>query len=820
MKASTYADWPRWMLWGRFLKSWAIALAAESRYVVRSVLRERTYAIVTIASIAMGVGLYTAFLGMMRAALDAPLPYERPGELFLLSATTHRGATVWGTSLPNINDILSGTPAIARSAATTSTAGTMTLTDGSVVPVMATRATGRLFTVLGVKPLLGRVFDEADDDPAALPVVVLSHSLWRAQFGSSRDVIGRAVLIDSAVHTVIGVAPAGFDYPQSRLADLWTPLVLTRDAGWRRRSCCVSLLVRLPDRPSLETARAQLAATNGRLLAEHPRDLSGVAFALKPIREMYAERSGFTDITLVGNVLFGALLVLAASNVATLAVARALSRRQQVAVRLALGAPRLAPLRLTVIETLLLAAVGGSAGLTLAALLGSWLREHLLDGPASWFRPGVDLPTATYALALTAAASLIAGLGPTLLLARVPPALVLKEATAAATAPPGARRWRAVLLVIQVALVMCFLVVTVRKGRAAFNELRDLRASFPDSSVLVASVYNVRGSAPISNGSLRGAASSIAALPSVTAAAWAQVDLIPGAFVEAEGRRVDVDYAIVSAVSPQYFVALRTTPLRGRLFSMAESEAGLPVAVISESAARAFWGASSPLGRPLRIDSIGDTRTYQVVGVIEDARAPILTHMAGQPMIYLSGIQRSGWGGLFVVQHRSDPTTLSALVAARLRESLATAHVPRIRSVADISRSTLRLALVPFALLAPVAAAALAVAGVGIYGAIGYALRSRQRELAIRAAVGASPSQLALTVAGDLAKLTAIGIAIGAPIGCFLALSFASSPQRAAFDAGDLAAALGLVALTASVAGYRLLARLAVWGPAPVLRSE
>lgn len=785
---------------------WLEDLLADARFALRWLRRSPGFAVAAILTIGLGVGATTALFSVVNAFLLRPLPVVQPDRLYTIQEqrTGHVVSGVEGMQVPRARyeAYVEATEHLFTGLAAHSMTVVALRVSNAAQPTGAVLVSGNYFDILGVRPAIGRLTVASDE-----PAVVLSHRLWRGWFGGDPEVLGRTVWVDGRPLTVAGVAQPGFTGTNIGLAaDLWIPyLALTSAApgpvvgddvsatgpgASTSPASAVSAGAPAPDdpepwlamfgrlRPGVDPrqAEAMLPAIARRVEADVRaakvegatlQQMTGLPPRARPLL------AGFLGLLLGMATL---VLLIAATNVGAMQLARAVGRRREVAVRLAIGAGRGRLIRQLLTESLVLYLFGGTVGVLLA-----WWATHLIGRiriPVSQpilLQVAPDLRVFAFGLAISALAGIAAGLAPALRSSRPDLNSSLKDGAPGSGSRSG--RGRGVFVAAQLALAVVLLAVAGLFTRTLQNALRLDPGFDPEDVVVVTFDLSGRG-----YDAERGRAfqaeliERIRAMPDVEAAALGQVLLLTGSSSATRVARAEdpdaPEQVLINGVDEEYFRTLRIPLLAGEGFQRAGGEASR-VVVVNETLARRFWPDQNPLGKRLRR---GDTE-YEVIGVARDG-------------LYLSYDEPAQAFAFFPLQYsprttlhvrtRSDP----AAIIERIRHELMLMD-PDV-AIEDASPLTAALRFV----LLPQRAAAfligffgligLILAGIGIYGALSYHVAERTREIGIRMALGAGAGSVARLVIGRAAWLAAAGVAAGT----LLAVALGRLIEGVVFGAG------------------------------------
>ncbi len=783
----------------------------DLRYGVRRLAKSPGFTAVAVLSLALGIGANTAIFSLVNTALLRPLPVERPEQIVsLANAAGSRGFPAF--SYPNYKDlrdrggeVFDGLYAYRFAPLSVSHEGTSERLWGYVV-------TGNYFEVLGVKAALGRVLTPDDDrQPGGHPVTVLSHEGWQRRFGADPSVVGKSLFVNGRSFTVVGVLPRGF-YGTEIIAapELWFPVSMQAEIevgnSWLDKRGVENLFIQGRLRPGVgrERAQAALDVLASQLEREFPEFNEGKRVTLSPPGffggMMRGAVLGFAGL-LMAVVAF--VLLLACTNLANLLLARAAERRKEIAMRLALGASRPRLVRQLMAESMLLAVVSGAAGV----LLAYWLVQL-----AAGLKPPVDVPLAIdlhldyRVMAFTCVVSLLTGVLFGLLPAWQATKVELLPALKDETASGGFRRSRlkSGLIVLQVALSLVLLVGGGLMLRA-LQRAQALDLGFePKNAVEVSFDLRLQGY-DVARGRdfQKRLLERVRALPGVQAAGLvdlAPVDLHFGrdtVYVEgrAQGRAAKAPRAMTSRAGPGYFRAMNTRLVRGRDFDERDDERAQPVAVVNETFARRFWPGEDPLGRRFRLGG-PESPLLEVVGVVEDGKYAGLNE---EPQEYVVRPLAQAHTGTNTAVIRTDRNPREVLAAVREEVRRLDPHLPASGKQLE---ERLAMPLLPVrvaaTLLGGFGLLALALAAVGIYGVMSYAVARRTREIGIRVALGARASNVMRLVVGQGMAPVLAGVAVG--LAAALGLTRLAGSMLFGVSAADPLTYAGVAALLTAVA--------------------
>jgi len=751
------------------------AIPTDVRHAVRSLRRAPGFTAVAILTLALGIGASSAIFSVVRGVLLRPLPFTAPEQLVRVF-TTARGDTRKYSSPPNFaalrerRDVFTGVAAYDFS--------TPTLTDaGEPRKLESAQVTPGFFEVLGVLPARGRTFREADALAGGEAAVVIGHAFWQQDLGGDPAVVGRTLVLDGVRRTVVGVMPPAFDFPEGR--QLWTPLeadeTYAATSATERGSNWLWLVARLRPGATVERAQAAADALARRLEADFPASQRGVGFAVVGLRDEIVGEVRTPLVLLFGAV--GVLLLIACANVAGLLLARAATRQEELAVRVALGAGRQRLVRQLLTESLLLAVAGGAVGLLVAVWGADALVAARPPGMPRLDDVRVDGTVVAFAAAAVLAATLLVGLVPALLAARGAVAQALRAGGRGGQGTRGSQRLRGGLVVGQTALAVVLLAGAGLLGRS-FLGLVAVDPGFRPAGVAAFPV-ELPETAYTDTSAVRGFYAALterlAALPDVESAAavyrlpLASSGIAVGFAVEGREPMPGEELRLeLRSATPDYFRAMGIPVRAGRGIAAGDHEAAPRVAVLNEAAARRYFGGADPVGQQLRFRSgqVGD-EPVTVVGIVGGVRHYALDR-SPEPEVYFPHAQVPLARMTVVVraacrarQRDCDPIALTRGVREVVGGLDARVPVPALRTLEEIVADSVARPRFLATLLALLAGGALALTAVGIFGLLSFTVAQRRREIGIRIALGARPPAVLRRVLAQAMALVVAGLAIG-----------------------------------------------------------
>lgn len=814
---------------------------ADIRYALRTFVRSPGFVIVTILVLALGIGANTAIFGVVNAVLIRPLPYDHPERLYSLAEARYGGHSMQVAG-PNFRDWRDRAGLFDSMAAYWSGPSSVA---GSREPerIDTAAVSAGFFRVMGAHPLLGRVFRPEEERAGGTPVAMIGEAFWKRGFGGAPDVLGKALTVDGKTYTIVGVLPEGFDFP--RLAEVWTPTYIDID-GTARSAHNYRVVGRLRPGVSLTAADAQMTAIMQTLERQYPDSNKGLRTRITPLQQQAAAGIRPTLILLLASV--GFVLLIACVNVANLLLARAASRRREIAVRTALGAGPRRLLRQLLTESALLSLAGGLLGL----LIALWCNASLSALIPAKMMPVSGIPLDSrvlgFALALSLFTGILFGLAPALSALRLDVNEGLKASSRSVAG--GGSRLRGGLIVFEIALSFVLLAGAGLTTKSLLA-LENVDPGFRSQDVTVAELsfpvtvnYDdlmpyVRSGKPLPPEMLdafrkpvrqyQAVIDRMRSTPGVVdAAATSAIPLLDfgrnGSF-DIEGRpdapgEKEGNWLEYTTVSDSYFQALGIPLRQGRFFHSGD-RTNPNLAIINESAARKFWPGRSPIGARIRFPGFELQPPWlTVVGVVGDIRNYNLANepvMAAYVPMEENPIVSSNMS-VVVKAARGVPAAASLRSAIRAVNNQTPIKITSMDAIEDESVATPRLRSL---LIGAFAVFALCLAAIGIYGVINNTVSQRVQEIGVRMALGASSSTVLRMLLGQAGRLTLLGLVLG--IAASLALVrllrgflFGVSPTDPATFV-TLALMLGAIGVLAGLAPAWRAARL---DPVTALRED
>ena len=796
------------------------ALVSDIRFAFRSLAKSRTFTIVALLSLALGIGANVTVFSLVNALAFKPLPFPEANRLVDLhefSATKLCSGCGVGTSYPGFIAWRDNARSFSQIGAYIERPFNISGTENAE-RVGGALVSAETFALLGIHPVLGRSFTRDDDRVGAPPVVMLGDALFARRYGSDRRIIGQTIRVNGVPHTVIGVMPPRFRFPE--FADLWVSFE-PNAAGGAREQRDFGVVARLKPGVSPAMANQEMAVIAKSLEERYPEQ-----------KEWTAEATRFRISDAMPGSLYGALLgavgfvlLIVCANLAGLLLARGAGRQREIAVRLALGATRHRIVRHLLTESLILSAGGGALGLLLTSWAIDIIRNLAADRLPYYVTLDVDRATLAFALGVSVLTGLLFGLLPALRASSPDVHSTLKESS------PAIKKsmTRGMLVIGELALAMILLagagiltrsvvrIATPERGHEELDlltgDLEFLDARYADSTAV--------------HGAVGAILDRLQNAPGVVSASAHGFQFVAGfgrsdRTIRADGadsaaaRSVSPRFAFV--VTPSYF-ATEKLPIRaGRAFNAQDRVGSQPVVMINQRMADVLWRGQSALGRRIKLGTADSLPWLTVVGLVGDITSrDTVAHYAYVPFAQTGQDQRV----TLHVRSSGDPLSLVPTVRAVVRSVDEDLPILRLQTVRQQRRSD----TAPYQLYATTmgsfALFAILLAAIGLYGVVAYNAAQRTREIGVRIALGAEPRHVMTMIAGQGGRLVVLGVVLGT-IGSMLllrvlrAMLFGASP----IDFPVFAAVAALLTLTAALAVWLPARRAARIDPLEALRAE
>jgi predicted permease len=757
-------------------------LRQDIAYGTRTLRRSPLYTTIAVLTLAIGIGASTAIFSVVHAVLLRALPYRDADRVVVIWNGYREGGEISRTAIapPEFADVLEQNRSFDAVAAVSRGAANLTGSCGGSATCEPERVNSytvspNLFALLGATPALGRAFTDGDGAPGAEGVAVLSHSLWQHRFGGDSAIVGRGITVNGRLRTIIGVMPATVRFPDAPIGflrdrgDLWVPYAWQNSRGEERGNQYLGMLARMRPGTTTDQMRTDLETISARFRTAFADRYTSTTFSwaldATPLREQMTGDVRRPLLVVMGAVVL--LMLIACANVAHLSLARGAARRQEFAVRTALGAGRMRLVRQLLTESLLLGAGAGAIGVAIAVASTRGLIRLDPGMIPQLDATRVNGVVLLFALLLTVFCAMLVGVVPALRQSMASVHDAMRAGRGGAAQPR--RRVRSVLVVAEVAMALVILVGAGLLTRS-FLALQRVDPGFSPGPTLTFSVtlprarYDSAAKMIAFHDRLQG---QLATLPGVEAVS--AIDPLPlggtswsGSFhVEGQPspRGVESPHGEYNVAMPGFIDALRFRLVKGRDFEVSDGPGTPSVAIIDERLAGKYWPGQDPIGK--RISSNGDTGPWaSVVGVVRHVHRSGPKN-EGEPQIYFPYRQRVQTPLSYVIRTTVDPLSIVRGVREQVRSLDPDLPVARIASMDALQASALARDRFNALIFLVFAGTALLLAAIGLYGVMAYLVAQRQAELGIRLALGGGPRDVARLVVGDGMRMALLGIVIG-----------------------------------------------------------
>ncbi len=743
----------------------------DIRYTLRGLLKNRAFTAVAVLTLALGIGANAAIFSVVNAVLLKPLKFHDPDRLVVIWEEASFAGFPLNTPAPgNYVDWKAQNQSFEDMAATADTSFNLT-GDGEPERIAAQKVTQSFFPLLGMQPLIGRVFSSDEAKEGSDKVAILSYELWQSRYGGKNEILNSNILLNGEKYTVIGVMPRGFQFI-TKEERLWVPLPF--DPVESRNSHYLSVVGRLKPGVTLTQARADMNNIMQRLGRDFPNETFGgkLGAVVLPFRDQVAGNVKSSLLMLLVAVSF--VLLIACANIASLLLARAASRRREIAVKTALGASRLRILRQLLTECLMLSLAGGLIGLLLAYWSFNFLQRLIPEGLSLSTNLKLDGPVLLFALGVSIATGIVFGLAPALHAARVDLNEALKQSGGRTSSSSGAKL-RSATVVFQVALSLVLLVGAGLLIQTLVRLMNQYSFLEPEQVLTLRTQLPNRKYKDTQQRSnfYKQVLDRVQNLPGVVSAgystsvplAWkggtsgfypeGAKDPIPGMSYDSNHRQVSADYLKTLKI------ALR----QGRYFDEHDNAQSMKVAVVNETMARQYWPGQNVIGRRFKLgDPNEDVPWISIVGVVADVRQMGLDEPIKAEMYFpYSQVDAQPWFAPrdLAIRTSGDPLKLVNSVREAVRSVDPDQPISNVAVLSDLLGEEAAQRQMGMILLSAFAVLALILASLGIYGVLAYFVAQHRNEIGVRLALGATPLRMLWLVIRKGMGLTLVGVVLG-----------------------------------------------------------
>ena len=744
------------------------SLLNDFRYAIRSIIKRPGFAAIAVVTLALGIGANTAIFSTVNALLLNPLPFPEQNRVVAIwDKNPKNGMEHNEVTMANYLDWRAQNQSFAHLALERWWSTNLTAGD-TPERVQGFLVTANFLDVLGVKPVKGRNFVEEENQPGKDGVAIITDSLWQRRFGSDPNIVNKTITTNGVVRTVIGVLPADFNYPKG--AEVYAPIALTPELMKNRGFHSYYVIAKLKPGVSLKAAQAEMDTITARLAAQYPETNVGLGASVYPIVADTVRQYSAALWVMMGAV--GFVLMIACANVANLMLARATGRQKEIALRTALGASRWRIVRQLLVESLIIALIGG----TLGVLVGVWgidLLKASNPGEAAKFAPGwknlgINLPVLLFTLGLSLLSGLIFGLAPAWQASKPDLNDALKEG--GRNSSSGSRRLRSLLVISEVALSLVLLIGAGLSFRS-FLAMLKTNPGFNSDGVLTMNLN--LPVAKYKDGNARAAfftdlLQRVKTVPGVQSAAVVNYLPLGGAnasddfLVEGqpEPKAGDENTGRYRVCTPDYFQTMGISILKGRPFTDQDRAGSKPVIIVNETLARRYWPNGDAVGKRMRFSGPLDKAPWmEVVGIAQDVK-----HELNLPVTpdYYTPHAQDPWNAMVLVARTTvEPGSMAGPIRQQVLAIDRDQPVYGVYTMNEVRAISVTLYTFAFATISIFATVALVLASIGIYGVMAFAVSQRTQEIGIRMALGARAMDVLKLVITNGMSLAVIGVIAG-----------------------------------------------------------
>jgi putative ABC transport system permease protein len=783
-------------------------LLQDLRYGFRTLLKNRSFTVIAVLALSLGIGANSAIFSVVNALVLKPLPFENLDRLVAVrSSLPNQGLKATGVSPADFSDWGAQNTVFQEIAAYRIRDITLTGT-GDPELVRGSFVSAGFFSALDLNASRGRTILPDEDQPGRDQVAVLGHGLWQRRFGADPNILDATITLNGRACTVVGIMPPDFDFPFG--TDLWLPLALTPQQ-MKRDTRNLQVLAHLKPDVTVGQAQAEMLAVAGRIEGQYPQTNTDLSVQVIPLRDLQSDFTRPLLLVLIGMAAF--LLLIVCANVANLLFARATIRQKEIAIRSALGASRRRVIQQLMTESFLLSGVAGLVGLMLSLwsveLIKASLPPDIARFMTGWKEIGVDGRVLVFTLVVAVLTTIVFSLAPALQASRPDLTETLKDGGRSSAAASRGGRARRFLVVSEISLALVLLVGAGLMVKGFSRILNAFQGADPESILtlqtpLPESKYKDPQKIADFYQQVIARMEALSGVQSVSAATNTPLNnrpnpsdelIIEGRPPLQPGERQPSDLVVVS---PRYFATIGAGLLRGRDFNESDGWEAASVAIISETAARRYWPNEDPLGSRIRRGSTkGNERWLTIVGVVSDVKQAWFDKEI-RPQLYLPYLQSPQPTMSFLLRAAGDPTSLVTTARSQVFAIDRDQPIEDIKTLGRLfvdEMSPFRFAVV---LMSVFGGIALVLSAVGIYGVMSYSVAQRTHEIGVRIALGAGRADILRLIVGQGLRTAALGLAIGFAVA--VALSRIMVSQLFGVVSLEFPVLIGLMLLLGAVA--------------------